>query len=97
MELSKDRIRHVFLIIALAVAAAGAAFAGPVNVNTADAETISAELQGVGITKAIAIVEYRQANGPFKSAEDLALVKGIGARTVEINRKNIVVTTSGKK
>ena len=31
--------------------------AGPVNVNTADAETISAELQGVGISKAIAIVE----------------------------------------
>lgn len=97
MELSMDRIRHVFLIIALAVAAAGAAFAGPVNVNTADAETISAELQGVGITKAIAIVEYREANGPFKTADDLAQVKGIGARTVEINRKNIVVSGSGKK
>ena len=68
-----------------------AAFAGPVDINTADAETISAELQGVGITKAIAIVEYRKANGPFKSVDDLVKVKGIGERTVEINRKNILL------
>lgn len=74
-----------------------AAFAGPVDVNTADAETISAELQGVGITKAIAIVEYRKANGPFRKAEDLALVKGIGERTVEINRQNILVDGKGQK
>ena len=71
--------------------------AGPVNVNTADAETISAELQGVGITKAIAIVEYRKANGPFKSADELAQVKGIGARTVELNRKNILLETKAQK
>lgn len=70
---------------------AAVVFAGPVDINTADAETISAELQGVGITKAIAIVEYRKANGPFKSVDDLAKVKGIGARTVEINRKNILL------
>ena len=73
------------------------ALAGPVNINTADAETISAELQGVGITKAIAIVEYRKANGPFKSHEDLTMVKGIGARTVEINRKNILLDTKVAK
>jgi len=66
-------------------------FAGPVNINTADAETLSAELQGVGISKATAIVEYRKANGPFKSPSDLAAVKGIGARTVEINREHILV------
>ena len=76
----------------LVLLAAAAAVAGPVNVNTADAETISAELQGVGITKAIAIVEYRQANGPFKTVEDLVRVKGIGERTIEINRANILVT-----
>lgn len=70
------------------------AFAGPVNVNTADAETISAELQGVGITKAIAIVEYRKANGPFKSPDDLTQVKGIGLRTVDINRENILLETA---
>lgn len=73
------------------------AFAGPVNINTADAETISKELEGVGLTKAQAIVEYRQKHGPFKSADDLSLVKGIGERTVAINRANIKVDQLPKK
>ncbi len=73
------------------------AFAGPVNVNTADAETISAELRGVGLSKALAIVDYRKAHGPFKSVDDLTLVKGIGERTVEINRSNILLKSSKKK
>ena len=74
-----------------------AAYAGPVDVNSADAETISAELQGVGLSKALAIVDYRKAHGPFKSVDDLTLVKGIGERTVEINRANILLKTSSKK
>ena len=41
--------------------------------------------------KAEAIVEYRKANGPFKSADELALVKGIGLKTVERNRDLIAV------
>ena len=73
------------------------ALAGPVNVNTADAETISESLQGVGLSKARAIVEYRQKHGPFKTADDLSLVKGIGERTVELNRGNIMVTSPAKK
>ncbi len=85
------------LLAAMILGFAGAVIAGPVNVNTADAETISAELQGVGISKAIAIIEYRQANGPFKSIDDLVHVKGIGARTVEINRKNILITSADRK
>ncbi len=72
-------------------------FAGPVDINTADAETISMELNGIGITKAEAIVEYRKKYGPFKSADDLSLVKGIGDRTVEINRANILVAAPKKK
>lgn len=71
-------------------------FAGPVNINTADAETISAELKGVGLAKARAIVEYRKKHGPFRSADDLSLVKGIGERTVEINRSDIVVSKPKK-
>lgn len=72
------------------------AFAGPVNINTADAETISKELDGVGLTKAKAIVEYREKHGPFKSPDDLSLVKGIGERTVDLNRANIKVDRSAK-
>ena len=73
------------------------AFAGPVDINSADAETISAELNGVGLAKAKAIVEYREKHGPFKNAEDLSLVKGIGDRTVEINRANIRIAAAKKK
>ncbi len=69
------------------------ALAGPVNVNTADAETIAEELQGVGLAKARAIVEYRETHGPFESPDDLSLVRGIGERTVEINRGDILVET----
>jgi competence protein ComEA len=71
--------------------------ATPVNVNTADAQTIADSLQGIGLSKARAIVEYREKHGPFKSADDLSLVKGIGARTVEINRSDILVGSKDKK
>ncbi len=72
------------------------ATAGPVDINTADAETISAELKGVGLAKAKAIVEYRQKHGPFRSPDDLSLVKGIGERTVELNRSDIKVSPPKK-
>jgi competence protein ComEA len=68
-----------------------AAVSGPVNVNTADAETIAAELDGIGIARARAIVAYRQANGPFRSADDLLAVKGVGERILAANRDNIRV------
>jgi competence protein ComEA len=89
-------LRKSLLVLLFAVASPGAAVAGPVDVNTADAATISAELQGVGMSKAQAIVDYRKTHGPFKSYEDLTLVKGIGARTVEINRANILFKSGDK-
>jgi competence protein ComEA len=73
------------------------ALAGQVNINTADAETIAAELNGVGLSKAKAIIEYRSKHGPFRSADDLSLVKGIGERTVEKNRADIQVSAPKKK
>jgi competence protein ComEA len=73
------------------------AMAGPVNINTADAVTISEQLKGIGLSKAEAIVEYRDKHGPFRSAEDLSLVKGIGKRTVEINRGDIRVKPDKSK
>ena len=65
------------------------AWAGPVNLNSADASTLAKELDGIGPAKAQAIVEYRQKNGPFRSAEDLLKVDGIGAKVLEQNRGNI--------
>lgn len=61
-----------------------------VNINSADAVTL-ADLDGIGASKAEAIVAYREANGPFKTAQDLSNVKGIGARTVEKNAERLTV------
>ena len=72
-----------------------AAWAGPVNVNTADAATLAAELDGIGPAKAQAIVDYRTEHGPFRAAEDLLKVQGIGARVLEQNRANIRLEKSG--
>ena len=50
-----------------------------VNINTATIAELEA-LPGIGPAKAEAIVKYREANGNFKSLEDLTQVKGIGEK-----------------
>jgi competence protein ComEA len=65
--------------------------ASTVNVNTATAEEIAAGLKGVGLSKAAAIVKYRQENGTFMHADELINVKGIGIRTVDRNRDSITL------
>lgn len=66
-------------------------FAAPVDINTASAEELAASLKGVGPAKAKLIVSYREANGPFKDAVELQLVKGIGEATVKKNMDNILI------
>ena len=90
-------LRKGLLVFLFAVASPMVALAGPVNINTADAETISQELKGVGMSKAQAIVEYRENHGPCKSHDDLTLVKGIGVKTVEMNRDNILLEVVAQK
>ncbi|WP_417780322.1 ComEA family DNA-binding protein [Stutzerimonas xanthomarina] len=65
--------------------------AAPINLNSADAETLTRELKGIGATKAKAIVVYRDAHGPFSSVDELLEVKGIGAATLEKNRAKLSV------
>ncbi len=70
----------------------GAVFAAEkVNINTADAATIDRVMVNIGPAKAAAIVAYRKTNGAFRSVEQLALVKGVGLKTIEKNRDRIVV------
>jgi competence protein ComEA len=69
--------------------------AGPVDINAANAGELATVMVGIGQSKAAAIVEYREENGPFKSVDDLALVKGIGAATIEKNRDKISVSAPG--
>jgi competence protein ComEA len=66
-------------------------WAGPVDVNTADADTIARELNGIGSARAEAIVDYRNEFGAFQSADELMNVAGIGQHILDVNRANILV------
>ncbi|KND55998.1 DNA-binding protein [Candidatus Paraburkholderia kirkii] len=60
----------------------GSAFAA-VDVNTANADALRG-IKGIGPAKAKAILDERQAHGPFKDADDLSTrVKGLGGKTVQ--------------
>ena len=71
-------------------------YAAPVDINTADAKTLSANINGIGDKKAVAIVQYREKHGPFKNADDLSKVKGIGPSLIEKNRDILLVETTKK-
>lgn len=68
--------------------------AQPVNVNSASAEEIADSLKGVGLSKAEAIVAYRNEHGQFKHVDELVNVKGIGIRTIDINREYLLLKNS---
>ncbi|WP_306606424.1 helix-hairpin-helix domain-containing protein [Azonexus sp.] len=80
--------RVITLGLAL-LASIGTAFAA-VNLNTATLAELDT-LKGVGPGKAKAIVEYREKNGPFKSVDDLTLVKGFGEKSIEKLRPDLTV------
>ncbi len=66
-------------------------FASPVNINTANAEQIAESLTGIGMVKAQAIIDYRNTNGLFSSADQIVLVRGIGDATFNANEVDILV------
>ncbi|MCX7553939.1 helix-hairpin-helix domain-containing protein [Marinicella sp. S1101] len=80
-----------FKIVLIAVFLFAQSALAAVNVNKADAAQIAEELKGIGLSKATAIVAYRTQNGPFKTVEQLTEVKGIGLKTVEKNRSEILL------
>lgn len=63
-----------------------------VDINQDSAEKLSDLLIGVGPQKAAAIVQYREANGPFQSIDELINVPGIGTATLEKNREAIQIS-----
>jgi competence protein ComEA len=64
-----------------------------VNINSADSSQLSM-LPRVGPSVADRIVDYRKDNGPFKKAEDLMLVQGIGEKTFQLIKPYLA--TSGE-
>ncbi len=75
----------------LALTLSAFVYASPVNINTADAPTLSKNIKGVGMKKAQAIIDYREKNGKFNKIEDLMKVKGIGVKLLEKNTGSIIV------
>jgi competence protein ComEA len=72
--MSKAAAFFIFLLFVIPVYAAGV-----ININSADQVALET-LQGIGPTKAKAIIEYRTVHGPFARIEDIEKVTGIGPK-----------------
>ena len=84
------KIIRIFVTF-LALTLSAFVYASPVNINTADAPTLSKNIKGIGMKKAQSIIDYREKNGKFKKVEDLMKVKGIGVKLLEKNAGTIIV------
>ncbi len=72
------------------LAFAGLVSADSIDINSADAGTLAEALEGVGETRAGAIVSHREENGPFADVDALLDVSGIGPATLESNRERLI-------
>ena len=63
-----------------------------INLNSASAEDLTHAIKGIGHKRALAIVQYRQKHGHFKTITDLASVRGIGLRFVQTHRADLDAT-----
>lgn len=82
-------IRNLFFAALFAGASFGA-FADKININEADAASLAA-LNGIGPSRAEAIIEHRKLHGPFRSLEALADVRGISLNLVDRNRDRMTL------
>ena len=87
------KMKFICIVMAVTMLFAGAALAlesGKININTATVNEL-VELKRIGPKYAEKIVKYREANGPFQTAEDIMKVPGIGQKTWEMNKDRIVI------
>jgi competence protein ComEA len=84
--------RNTALACMLALAAMNpVAAAEPVDINTASAEVLADTIDGVGVKRAQAIIEFRESNGPFASLDGLLAIRGIGLRVLDKARDRLTV------
>lgn len=69
----------------------GEEIAGKININTADAETLS-ELYGIGEQLGYRIVDYREKNGRYETIEEIMKVPGISEGKFEEIKDDITVS-----
>lgn len=65
-----------------------------IDLNKATIAELTGSFKGIGKKRAEAIIVYREAHQGFKSIEELAEVKGLGARFVEKNREQLIALYS---
>ena len=78
------------LLLSLALSPLAAMALEPVNINSADAAALE-QINGIGPAKAKAIIEYRKANGPFATVDDLTKVPGIGEKSLAHLKPQVTV------
>ena len=83
-------IRQFLIVLALAFSLSASA-ADSLDINKASAQDIAQVMNGVGPSKAEAIVAHRSTYGPFSSVDELTEVRGIGPSIVERNRRLVSV------
>jgi competence ComEA-like helix-hairpin-helix protein len=88
---SQPSWNHPIYVAGVVVVAPTFVAAGKVNVNTADVAELT-KLPGIGDVLAARIVAYRSTHGPFRTLDDLVLVKGIGPSTLSGFRESATVS-----
>ena len=89
---NRSRLLVICLAVAVFMAFVPVLFAeeGKININEASVDELT-QLKNIGTSYAERIVQYREQNGPFEKPEDIMKVKGIGAKTWELNKERIIV------
>ena len=91
-----ERSRKIFILLVVVlfvismVPVALAEEGGKININTASVKEL-VKLNRIGPKYAERIVQYREANGPFVRVEDIVMVKGIGPKTLDVNKDVMTV------
>jgi competence protein ComEA len=95
--MQRRMLRLSVLVLVALLLGSGLSFAAEkpmlVNINTADEATL-VTLDQIGRARAQAIIEYREANGAFRSVDDLKAVNGIGSKIFEAIKSKVTVGQS---